>query len=87
MWAPTDPVLPAVTALVASVLALYTCILGHHAPPPPWPEGEGILHPILPSLPGIVLPESLPQLLTQNFRLPPETLQLLIFFEHPEVTP
>ncbi|KAI1237740.1 hypothetical protein IHE44_0013826 [Lamprotornis superbus] len=33
-----------------------------------------------------ILPESLPQLLTQNFRLPPETLQLLIF-EHLEVTP
>lgn len=87
MWAPTDPFLPAVTTLVASVLALYTCILGLHAQPPPWSEGEGILHPILPSLPGIILPESLPQLLTQNFRLPSETLQLLIFFEHPEVTP
>lgn len=84
-WAPTDPIFSAVPTLVASVLALNTCILGLHVPPPHWP-GEGMLHPILPSLPGIILPESLPQLLTQNFRLPPETLELLIF-EHPEVTP
>lgn len=37
------------------------------------------------SLPGTILPESLPQLVTQDCRLPPETLELLILFRYPQV--
>lgn len=39
-WAPTDPILPAVTSFVASVWALHTCILGLRALPPHWQEKE-----------------------------------------------
>lgn len=79
-WVPVGPILPSVNTFVASVLVLYTCILALHAPPHHWSEAAGISHAILPSLPGTILPESLPQLLTQDCRLPPEALELLILF-------
>jgi len=40
-----------------------------------------------PSLPAPILPESLPQLVTQDRRLPPENCQALILFGYTEVTP